>query len=309
MLVITSIVIDDRSMELQQLRYVVAVAELSSFTQAAARCFVVQSALSHQVKALEKELGVTLFARTSRRVELTAAGHAFLPGARASLEAADRAGVEAAAATGQVRGQLTVGMIPTVTAVDVPGTLRAFRDAHPQVRISLQVAGSNEIAAQIAAGDTDVGLLGLPAGHEPSGVGWRQIGTDRLVAVVARDHPLAERAERDAATMADLAAHTFADFPVGSPGRAQSDLAFSAGGLERDVAFEAMATEILLDLARANLAVTLLPSRFVRPEPGLVVVPILDGPSRAEFLAWSGFNPSPAARALVEMLPAGQTSA
>lgn len=66
-------------MELQQLRYVLAVAEKRNFTRAAEQCFVVQSALSHQIKALEQELGVTLFARTSRRVELTDAGAAFLP--------------------------------------------------------------------------------------------------------------------------------------------------------------------------------------------------------------------------------------
>lgn len=78
-------------MDLQQLRYVVAVAETRNFTRAAERCFVVQSALSHRVANLERELGVKLFARTSRRVELTPAGAAFLPAARQALEAAERA--------------------------------------------------------------------------------------------------------------------------------------------------------------------------------------------------------------------------
>lgn len=66
-------------MELQQLRYVLAVAETRNFTRAAERCHIVQSAMSHQIKALEHELGMQLFARTSRRVELTDAGAAFLP--------------------------------------------------------------------------------------------------------------------------------------------------------------------------------------------------------------------------------------
>ena len=103
--------------ELQQLRYVVAIAEERNFTRAAERCFVVQSALSHQIKALEQELGTALFVRSSRRVELTAAGEAFLTEARASLAAADRAVAVAAEAVGQVRGSLSVGVIPTVTAV------------------------------------------------------------------------------------------------------------------------------------------------------------------------------------------------
>lgn len=127
-------------MEFQQLRYVIALAEEASFTRAAARCHVVQSALSHQIKALENELGVALFARTSRRVELTAAGQAFLPAARASLEAAERAAEDAAAASGLIRGRLSIGVIPTVTAVDVPAALRTFRQAHPHVQIVLRVA-------------------------------------------------------------------------------------------------------------------------------------------------------------------------
>src|SRR5690606_27099302 len=118
-------------MELQQMRYVVAVAETNSFTRAAERCLVVQSALSHQIARLERELGARLFDRTSRRVRLTAAGAAFLPVARQCLAAADRAVAEVAAAIGEVRGPLRVGLIPTVAAVDVPSALAEFRRRHP----------------------------------------------------------------------------------------------------------------------------------------------------------------------------------
>jgi DNA-binding transcriptional LysR family regulator len=74
--------------ELQQLRYVVEVAETSSFTRAAERCFVTQSALSHQIAALERELGQRLFVRSSRSVRLSEAGEAFLGHARTALWAA-----------------------------------------------------------------------------------------------------------------------------------------------------------------------------------------------------------------------------
>lgn len=283
-------------MELQQMRYVIAVAEEASFTRAAARCFVVQSALSHQIKALEHELGVTLFARTSRRVELTAAGEAFLPGARASLDAAERATVDAAAADGQIRGRLTVGVIPTVVAVDLPATLKRFHLAHPDVRIALRVAGSDEQEAAIAHGDLDVGLLGLPAGREPRGVAWRSLSTDRLVAVTSREHALAHRRR---IRLSDLADEVFADFPAGSPGRAQSDGGFAKAGIRRHVAFEAVATDLMLGLVRQNLAVTLLPARYVQADPQLAVIAIADGPARTEYLAWSTFNPSPASQAFL----------
>src|SRR3954453_8025852 len=120
MFVIRSIYKEDGSMELHQLRYVLAVAETSSFTRAAERCLVVQSALSHQIARLERELGARLFERTSRRVRLTPAGAAFLPAAHQCLDAAQRAAAEVAAAVGQVRGHLRVAVIPVITAVDVP---------------------------------------------------------------------------------------------------------------------------------------------------------------------------------------------
>lgn len=288
-------------MELQQLRYVVAVAEEGSFTRAAARCFVVQSALSHQVKSLETELGVRLFARTSRRVELTAAGVAFLPAARASLDAAERAAVDAAAADGLVRGRLRVGVIPTVTAVDVPAALRTFRHRHPEVGVSLRGGGSDELEEAVAGDDLDVALLGLPQGREPRRVAWRRLATDRLVAVVGSGHRLAGRSR---VRLRDLAEDTFADFPAGTPGREQSDPAFAAAGLDRDVAFEAMATGLMLDLVRHDLAITLLPSRYPLSGDGLVALRVSDGPVRAEYLAWSGFNPSPAATELLRILKA-----
>ena len=119
------------------MRYVVAIAEHGSFTRAAEACFVVQSALSHQVARLEQELGVRLFHRTSRQVRLSPAGEAFLPVARQCLDAAERAVAEVAAATGEIRGTLAVGLVPTVAAIDVPVVLREFRERHPQVRLRL----------------------------------------------------------------------------------------------------------------------------------------------------------------------------
>ena len=91
-------------MELQQMRYALAIAEEQSFTRAAERCFVVQSALSRQIKSLESELGLTLFARTSRKVKVTPAGEAFLEQARLCLQAADRARSRPWLAQGEVRG-------------------------------------------------------------------------------------------------------------------------------------------------------------------------------------------------------------
>lgn len=153
------------------MRYVIAVAEANSFTRAAQRCLVVQSALSHQIARLEKELGARLFERTSRRVRLTPAGAAFLPVARQCLDAAERAAAEVAAAVGEVRGRLAVGLIPSVGAVDVPAVLRDFHRRHPKARISIDVGASDELVEQVRQGELDVAFIGIPVTARP-GASW-----------------------------------------------------------------------------------------------------------------------------------------
>lgn len=286
-------------MELQQMRYVVAVADERNFTRAAERCRVVQSALSHQIKALERELGVALFARTSRRVELTAAGAAFLPHARASLDAAERAHADAAAAEGEVRGALAIGLIPTVTAVNVPAALATFHRAHPAVKIGLRGGGSHEFMADIIAGHMDVAVLGLPEGVSPDGVASRALVREQFVAVVGESHPMAGFA---GLRLRDIANEAFVDFPVGTPGRAQSDLAFAAAGVQREVAFTVMDLGIVLELVRHGLVIALLPPALIAAVPGVTAVDLVDGPCRVEYVAWSAFNPSPAALAFLDRL-------
>ena len=222
-------------MELQQLRYAVAIAEEQSFTRAAERCFVVQSALSRQIKSLESELGVRLFARTSRKVKVTPAGEAFVKQARLCLQAAERAKASAAAAHGQIRGSLTIGVIPTVTAVDIAAVLGAFRRSYPEVGMHVRTGGSDEFLRRIAAGQLDVGVLGLAEGVTPRGVQTRELSQERLVAVLSEGHRLAGRRRL---RLKDLADEPFVDFPEGSSGREQSDLAFDRAGLRREVSLE-----------------------------------------------------------------------
>ena len=286
-------------MDLQQLRYVVAVAELGNFTRAAERCFVVQSALSHQVGRLEHELGARLFHRTSRQVRLTQAGEAFLPAARQCLDAADRARAEVAAATGEVRGRLSVGVIPTVAAVDVPAVLHTFHERHPQVRVGLVMGASDELVSQVAEGVLDVAFLGLPADAAVTGVVDHVLARDRLVAVVAPDHRLAG-AKR--VRLQRLAEEVFVDFPAGTPGRAQSDQAFAAAGLRRDVAFEVTDAHLMARLIREGLGVGMLASTFVPQLPELVTIPVVGAPTRIEHLVWSRLGPSPAASAFLTQL-------
>ncbi|MBB4913979.1 LysR family transcriptional regulator [Streptosporangium saharense] len=286
-------------MELQQMRYVVAVAETNSFTRAAERCLVVQSALSHQIARLERELGARLFERTSRRVRLTPAGEAFLPAARQCLDAADRAAAEVAAAVGEVRGRLAVGLIPTVAAVDIPEALRVFRERYPHVRINLRVGASEDLTEQVRQGVDDVAFLGLPTTARPEGVAVRELARDRLVAVVAPGHPLAAE---PTVTLRRLSREVFVDFPAGTAGRVQSDQAFAAAGLSRDVAFEVTTADYVTRLVGPGLAVSMLPSTYVPQLTGVVTIEVTDAPNRIEYVIWRRSGHTPAAAAFLDIL-------
>ncbi|MEU5772931.1 LysR family transcriptional regulator [Streptomyces venezuelae] len=286
-------------MDLQQMRYVIAVAETASFTRAAAKCHVVQSALSHQVAKLEKELGARLFERTSRKVWLTSAGEAFLPAARQALEAAERARAEVAAATGEVRGKLTVGSIPTVAAVDLPAVLKDYRLRYPQVRITLRAGSSERLVEQVREGVVDAAFLGVQPGFRPQGVRDRELAHGEHVAVVAPDHPLAAEEKVDLHRLAD---ETFVDFAEGSAARSQSDEAFVAAGVPREVAFEVSGVELMSRMVRHGLGVALLPAPFAAELHGVRCVPVTDGPVRVERLVWSRLTPSPPAAAFLALL-------
>ena len=282
-----------------------AIAEEQSFTRAAQRCFVVQSALSRQIKSLESELGVRLFARTSRKVKVTPAGEAFVKQARLCLQAAERAKASAAAAHGQIRGSLTIGVIPTVTAVDIAAVLGAFRRSYPEVGMQVRTGGSDEFLRRIAAGQLDVGVLGLAEGVTPRGVQTRELSQERLVAVLSEGHRLAGRRRL---RLKDLADEPFVDFPEGSSGREQSDLAFDRARLRREVSLEVNTADLLTGLVRQGLGVALVAPSVAREAPGCVCIPVSDGPVRVEYLAWDSFNPSPVAQVFVDsiLMPIGQ---
>lgn len=209
---------------------------------------------------------------------------------------------------GEVRGRLAVGLIPTVAAVDVPGALRDFRRQYPQVRISLRVGASDDLIEQVREGALDVAFLGLPTTARPQGVAAHELARDRLVAVVAPDHPLAGQAS---VSLRRLATEVFVDLPAGTAGRLQSDQAFSAAGLSRDVAFEVTAADYMTRLVAPGLGIAMLPSAYAPQLTGVTTVEVADAPARVEYVIWSRHGRTPAAAAFLAVLdiPTGDAPA
>ena len=158
---------------------------------------------------------------------------------------------------------------------------------------------SHELVSQVRDGALDLAFLGLPPDSAPVGVRGVELERDEHVAVVAAGHSLAGRAETD---LSALAEEWFVDFPAGSPGRTQSDQAFAAAGVHREVAFEVTTPELMAGLIREGLGVAVLPSLYTPQLNGVVTVPITNGPSRVEHLVWSSAGLTPAAAAFLEVL-------
>jgi DNA-binding transcriptional LysR family regulator len=260
--------------ELRQLAVFVAVAEEGSFTRAADRLHVVQSAVSAGVRSLERELGASLFDRSTHRVQLTDAGTALLPEARTTLAAATAARDAVDAVRGGIRGTVLLGTMQAqgMRAIGVPELLAEFRHDHPLVQVHIRHAagGSTEMATQVREGRLDLAFVSLPASELP-GVALTPLSREPLMVLAPATHRLAQRKSIPIAALAD---EPLAEFPPGWGLRTVSDRAFAAAGVTRTIAFEVNDTASVIEFVRHGLALSLLPASFVRDSSELKLIPI-----------------------------------
>ena len=248
-------------MEFRQLEHFVAVADERHFTRAAARVHVGQSSLSASIKALERELGDSLFVRDNRRVTLTQAGRALLPAARQCLAARDDGRDAVAGLRGVLRGQLNVGAIQTLGVIDLPALLATFRRAHAGVRLRLTHAAAGDLARAVADGELDIAFVDGPVDRDRLTI--TNLGHDALVLAVSRDDPLAERPtiRLDDRT---LRGRDFVEYRADSALRAQIDAACARVGLSRRVACEVANMQYLVELVLWGVGLSLLPPMAIR---------------------------------------------
>ncbi|MHA3020728.1 LysR family transcriptional regulator [Mycobacterium sp. BMJ-28] len=247
-------------MNLQQLRYVVALADTRSFTRAAEATFVVQSGLSQQVRRLEEELGVTMFDRTTRSVTPTPAGEALLPLLRQVVAGVDRIKIDAQALSGTVTGRLNVGMmeIPSL-GLDVATLMATFHSRYPDVSVTLRSGGSDVLVDAVRDRKLDVAIVGSYKPGPEESLTYTHLFTESLVAVMPADHPLAAKAS---VSVTELAAIPFIDFPAGYGLRHETDRGFA--DVERRVVFEVTRVDEVIHFVQAKLGVALLPESVAR---------------------------------------------
>ena len=242
-------------MDLRQFNHFVAVAEEQSFTRAARRVNIVQSALSTSIRALEEELGARLLSRHTRSVELTSIGRLFLDKTRIILDNVQDARDGVAKLQGLERGLISIGTVQSLPAfVDLPCLLAKFSAMHPGIDFRLSQAGGPQLLERIVSGRLDLAFL--PACEAPAGVATRMITCEDLVVVCAHTHPLAGRQSIGLDALVD---ERFVDFAADHGTRALVDSGFHNAGLERHVAFEVGDLNTMLELVSRGLGIALVP--------------------------------------------------
>lgn len=255
-------------MDLRQMEYFVALAEENQFTRAAEITRVSQSGLSAAIKSLEDDLDTKLFTRTTRRVELTAAGHALFPHAR-NLLAEANAGRDAVAATiGRFAGALRVGAEQCLGSVNVPALVERFHRRHREVEITFTQAGSGDLLRRMRDGEIDLAFVaGTPETTDPrlrlTGLDHATLAAEPLVLLAPAEHPLASQ---KSVTWDDLHDRTFIDLDDSWAIRVVTDEIFAKKKIPRRVAFTVSDIHALVDMINRGLGIAIVPQSVSRKD-------------------------------------------
>ena len=288
-------------MELRHLEHFLAVAEEGNFTRAAARLHLVQSALSVSIRSLEREFGARLFDRNTHRVELTDSGRALLPEARRTLAAADAARDAVAAVQGGLRGTIRIGIMHSLSLIDLAGLLTAFHRAWPEVQLIPRAAqgGSLELAVEVAAGRLDLAFAALPNGY-PSGLSVRTLAVEQMVLACPPGDALGQRRVVE---LRELDGRRFVEFPLGWGSRVATDQLFLRHGLQREIAVEVADIPNVTDLVAAGFGFALLSPSMISGRKGPVIRRVRPAPEFVVSMITADAQPlSAATQAMIDLV-------
>ena len=245
--------------ELWQLRYFVAVAERLHFGRAAEALNISQPPLSRAIRGLEGRLGVALFARSRRRVELTVEGGRLLEEARRTIAQLERAVLELRSMASGEQGRLRIGFVSLADYGVLPGLLKAFKTARPGVTLALREMLSPEQAVALAAGDLDFGLL-LPPVAGAVRLDHLVVQRERFVAALPARHRLARAPGKLA--VSELAGEPLVMVPREiAPGLYDIVTGLAArAGISFNVAQEAIQMQTVVSLVSSGLGAAIVPA-------------------------------------------------
>ena len=279
-------------LELRPLRQFVVLAEELHFGRAAARLHMTQPPLTLAMQALEQRLGAALFERTQRTVALSAAGAALLPEVRRLLQLVDELPRHAQAAAQGLAGRLRLAFVSSIAYGPLPGWLRSFRAAQPQVALQLREATLDVQLDAFAAGDIDAGFVLHAPGAAPTGLGAWRAWHEPLVLALPEGHAAARLSRL---RFARIAHEPLVIFPRQiTPSLFDAIVShYRAAGHTPHIAQEAIQMQTLVNLVSAGMGLAWVPASVMQLQrPGVVYRPLADAPLHCETsLVW----PEPAA--------------
>jgi DNA-binding transcriptional LysR family regulator len=262
-------------MEIRDLEYFLACCETRSFTTAARKAHIVQSAMSSAIGRLERDLGVPLFDRSVTPISVTEQGEALRLAAQRILDGVQAARDEVLAVSGRTRGTVVLGSTLNTGPLDLVGILSDLRTRYPEVIIHLRqsATGSAGNLDAVLDGGMDIALTARTAipltGDPPSGVLFHPLVSEALVFVCRTDHPLVSR---PTVSPRDLADETILRFPPGWGVRDTVDRVLG----DQPSAMEIADYALMAKLVRGGFGTTLMPASAVRGARGLSAVPVDD---------------------------------
>jgi LysR family hydrogen peroxide-inducible transcriptional activator len=262
-------------MNLRDFKYVLALAEHRHFGQAAEACHVSQPTLSGQIKKLEDYLGVSLFERTNKWVELTDAGHQILPHAARAVEAAEAVSRTARACLDPLAGRVRIGILPTISPYLLPLILKPLTLACPKLELAIVESVTGQILHDLNHRTLDFGIIATPPPED--GFNDHILFTDPFIAVLPADHALCASKTIDASALEP-------DLLVLQDGHCLGDQVMAACGSRirhgRDL--RAVSLETLVQLVAGGLGTTMIPSLAAASFQGrgIALRPIDQAPKR-----------------------------
>ena len=258
-------------MEIHQLRYVCAIADTGSFSRAAERCQVAQPSLSQQVLKLEEDLGSKLFDRLGRSVRLTEAGRAFLPHARLILSQMETARSSVADKWTDIRGSVSVGVIPTIAPYLMPRYTKTFARKYPEAKLRILEETTPILIEGLRDLSIDLAILALPLRHKD--LELFPLCTEPLFAVLPKDHP---RAAAESLALKDLRGESFVMLRDGHCFRDLSIAACTRARVAPRIAFESGQFSSLFGMVAAGVGISLVPEMAIDRNVGCRYVRLSD---------------------------------
>jgi LysR family transcriptional regulator, transcription activator of glutamate synthase operon len=285
--------------ELRQLRYVEAVARHRHFTRAAEELHLAQSALSHQVRRLEAELGTELFERTSRTVLVTEAGMAVAARARSILGQVEGVRDEVDELRGLVRGRVSIGATLPAGELDVPSLLVRFSESFPGIEIDLHEGTAGDMRRYLGEDQVDA-AFSLLAEEPPAEIEVERLSEEEVVAAF----PAGGGPDRERVSAAELSRYALVTPRSGSAIKHALEEFFARAGRTLRVSLESGDPFLLRCLVSTGFGAAVLPASLTRREgPPIEVRGLRPAVRLPATLLWRRQrHQSPAARAFIEFV-------